>query len=118
MTTPMRSINCAEFGDRLADVLERETDEATRAGVEAHAAACADCGALLDDLRALRIQSANLPELVGSGLDHADPHEPVAVAASGSLVERHRPLVLPAPVAVVRAVDDHGSPTTICMAPF
>ena len=34
------------------------------------------------------------------------------------LVERHRPLVLPAPVAVVRAVDDHGSLSTICMAPL
>jgi hypothetical protein len=66
MTTPIRSITCAEFGDRLADVLERETDDATRAAVEAHAAACADCGALLGDLRDLRTHAANLPELVPS----------------------------------------------------
>lgn len=59
-------ITCDEFGDLLADVLERTVDETTRARVEAHALACDDCGPLLADLRKLRIDAANLPELVPS----------------------------------------------------
>jgi hypothetical protein len=50
----------------LADFLEREVDERTRAAVEAHALGCADCGPLLADLRKLRIDAANLPELAPS----------------------------------------------------
>lgn len=57
---------CDEFGDRLADFLERDVDETVRASMEAHALACADCGALLADLRKLRIDAANLAELAPS----------------------------------------------------
>ncbi|HVX41413.1 MAG TPA: hypothetical protein VHB25_17745 [Gemmatimonadaceae bacterium] len=60
MTTP---ITCDAFGDRLADFLERDVDETIRASMEAHALGCADCGALLADLRKLRIDAANLQEL-------------------------------------------------------
>jgi len=60
------TMTCDEFGDVLADVLERTVDEATRARVEAHALACGDCGPLLADLRKLRIDAANLPELAPS----------------------------------------------------
>jgi hypothetical protein len=41
-------------------------DEATRAGLESHALSCADCGALLADMRKLRIDASDLPELVPS----------------------------------------------------
>lgn len=54
---------CDEFGDRLADFLERDVDETVRASMEAHALACGDCGALLAELRKLRIDAANMPEL-------------------------------------------------------
>jgi hypothetical protein len=64
MTTS--NLNCDDFADRLADFLERDADEATRTSMEAHALACADCGSLLADLRRLRIDAANLPELVPS----------------------------------------------------
>jgi Putative zinc-finger len=66
MTIPKVSITCDRFADKLADFLEREADEPTRAGIEAHAQTCAECGALLNDLRALRLSAANLPELAPS----------------------------------------------------
>jgi hypothetical protein len=58
MTIPQ--LTCDEFADTLADFLEREVDERTRAAVEAHALSCGDCGPLLADLRKLRIDAANL----------------------------------------------------------
>jgi len=64
MTTT--EMTCADFSDRLPAYLERETDEPTRAALERHAVTCAECGALLADLRKLRIDAANLPELVPS----------------------------------------------------
>jgi hypothetical protein len=64
MTT--NGINCDTFNDRLAAYLEHETDDATRASIERHALSCAECGALLADLRSLRIDAANLPELAPS----------------------------------------------------
>lgn len=65
MTNPT-SITCERFADMLADFLEHDVDEATRADVERHALACADCGSLLSDLRRLRLEAANLPELAPS----------------------------------------------------
>jgi hypothetical protein len=64
MTT--NGITCDTFNDRLAAYLEHETDDATRASIERHALSCAECGALLADLRSLRIDAANLPELAPS----------------------------------------------------
>lgn len=63
MTNP---ITCDRFADELARFLERETDEATRATMEAHASGCANCESLLSDLRRLRIEAADLPELAPS----------------------------------------------------
>jgi hypothetical protein len=60
------NVLCDEFTERLADLLERDVDEAARAALEAHALACPDCGALLADLRNLRIDAANLPSLAPS----------------------------------------------------
>ena len=64
MTTPIREVNCDQFADMLADFLEREVPESTRAAMETHALACVDCGPLLADLRKLRVDAANLGELV------------------------------------------------------
>jgi hypothetical protein len=63
MTNPKVSITCDQFAESLADFLERDVDDGTRTGVEAHAAVCAECASLLADLRALRLSAANLPEL-------------------------------------------------------
>ena len=62
----IRETQCDAFAERLADLLERDVDESARAALEAHALACADCGALLSDLRALRIDASSLPPLVPS----------------------------------------------------
>jgi putative zinc finger protein len=56
-------IQCNEFAERLADLLEREADEPTRAALEAHALSCADCGSVLADLRKLRVDASNMPLL-------------------------------------------------------
>ena len=60
MTT---NVHCEEFVERLADLLERDVDETTRAALESHAVSCGDCGPLLADLRKLRIDASNLPLL-------------------------------------------------------
>jgi hypothetical protein len=62
-TPPM---SCDEFANRLADFLEREVDEPTRIAIESHALGCDDCGALLTDLRQLRVDAAELPVLAPS----------------------------------------------------
>ena len=64
MTTNV--MTCEDFSDRLMAYLEHETDDATRAALERHALSCAECGALLADLRRLRIEASNLPELTPS----------------------------------------------------
>jgi len=61
MTSPMTH---DAFNEQLMAYLEGETDDATRSGLERHAHECAACGALLADLRALRAESAKLPELL------------------------------------------------------
>lgn len=67
MTDPVRStISCERFNDTLADFLERDVSESTRAEMESHALACEACGPLLADLRKLRIDAANLEELAPS----------------------------------------------------
>lgn len=67
MTNPIEStMNCEQFADTLPDFLERDVNEAMRASLEAHAASCAECGSLLSDLRKLRVDAANLPELTPS----------------------------------------------------
>jgi len=61
MTSPI--MTCELFAERLADSLESDVDAATRAALDAHAARCANCGALLADLRRLRTAAAALPAL-------------------------------------------------------
>ena len=59
----MNTMTCEGFSDRLMAYLEHETDDTTRAALERHAVTCAECGALLADLRKLRVDASNLPEL-------------------------------------------------------
>jgi len=56
-------VDCEKFVDRLADLLERDLDETTRAALESHALSCGDCGPLLADVRKLRIDASSLPVL-------------------------------------------------------
>jgi hypothetical protein len=59
-TTPL---TCDGFANALADYLERDDTPRVRAAVEAHAASCAACGALLADLQELRVDASGLPTL-------------------------------------------------------
>jgi hypothetical protein len=56
------TVNCEWFAGHLANFLERDADETTRLGMEAHAASCLACGTLLADLHAIRTHAAHLPE--------------------------------------------------------
>jgi len=61
MTIP--HLTCDQFAERLADYLESDTNESARRAIEAHVAECAECGALLADLRQIRTEAAALPVL-------------------------------------------------------
>ena len=63
MTHSSANISCDQFADGLGDLLERDLGDPERTHLEAHALACAECGALLADLRKLRIDAANLATL-------------------------------------------------------
>ena len=89
MTNPM---TCDEFADRLSDYLEGDVDASTRIAIEAHAASCDDCGALLADLRTLQVNATNLPELspkrdLWAGIA-ARIETPVVELKNGGTVER------------------------------
>lgn len=58
MTIP--TISCEQFVEQLADYLESGVSEQVRGAIDAHAARCAECGALLADLRELRVNAAAL----------------------------------------------------------
>ena len=60
MTNPM---TCDQFADHLADYLEGGMGATTKVAMETHASTCAECGALLADLRRLQVDATNLPEL-------------------------------------------------------
>jgi hypothetical protein len=62
-TTPL---TCDGFANALADYLERDDSPRFRAAVEAHAASCPECGALLADVQQLQVDAAGLPTLTPS----------------------------------------------------
>ena len=61
-----RLMTCEQLDERLADWLEREVDADTDAALTRHAAGCARCGALVNDLRSIRRAAAALPVLAPS----------------------------------------------------
>ena len=62
--TPL--MTCEQLDERLADWLEQEVDSHTDAALARHAASCARCGALVNDLRSIRRAAASLPALTPS----------------------------------------------------
>jgi Putative zinc-finger len=66
MSGTARTITCDEFTDRLMDLLEGDVDDATRAAMEAHAHECAECRALLADLRRVSHDASRLPMVTPS----------------------------------------------------
>jgi hypothetical protein len=61
-----RIMNCEQMADALQDYLEQDAAPEVRAGVEAHAAGCADCAALITDLHRISAEASQLPALVPS----------------------------------------------------
>lgn len=59
-------MTCDTFAGQLTDYLEGDASGLVRAGVDAHAAGCGACGALLADLVALPLDARALPALVPS----------------------------------------------------
>jgi hypothetical protein len=59
-------MTCDQFAARAAEYLELDLDPAARARLDAHAAACTACGALLADLALLRADASLLPALAPS----------------------------------------------------
>ena len=60
------SFDCERFAEHLMDHIEGDDDAATRARMDAHAASCADCRALLADVRRISHEAADLPTLTPS----------------------------------------------------
>ena len=58
MTIP--TISCEQFVEQLAGYLESDVTDQVRGAIDAHATRCAECGALLADLRELRVNAAAL----------------------------------------------------------
>ena len=65
MTTYM-PLDCDGFAAELADYLEGDAPDAVRAAMETHAAVCADCRQLLEDIGTIRDEAAALPTLTPS----------------------------------------------------
>jgi anti-sigma factor RsiW len=65
-TNANMAITHDDFNEQLMAFLEGDLDDAAHAAVERHAQECAACGALLADLRALRVEASKLPELTPS----------------------------------------------------
>jgi len=60
------SFDCEQFAEHLMDHIEGDDDAATRARMEAHAATCAECRAILADVRRISRDAAELPTLAPS----------------------------------------------------
>jgi Putative zinc-finger len=61
-----RLITCEQLDERLSEWLDHDLDAGTRTALEQHAAGCARCAGLVDDLASIRRQAASLPELTPS----------------------------------------------------
>lgn len=59
----MTDMTCDRFDDRLPALMEGEVSSGERERLEAHAAACGRCGALVADLRGIAREAGVLPEL-------------------------------------------------------
>ena len=108
-------LDCDGFAAALADYLEGDAPNAVRAAVEAHAEECADCRALLADLRAIPQQAAALPALtpsrdLWSGIaERIDtPVRPLVRPATRTVVATRRSWARPAIAAAALVVVTAG----------
>jgi anti-sigma factor RsiW len=62
----MRTLTCGEFEHGLGDHLDGGASAAARASMDAHAATCGDCAALLAGVSSIVAEARSLPELAPS----------------------------------------------------
>ena len=56
-------MSCDGFAAKIAEFLDGDLSESGRVAMSAHAAGCAQCGALLSELESVRMEAASLPLL-------------------------------------------------------
>ena len=108
-------LDCDGFAAALADYLEGDAPDAVRAAVEAHADYCAECSALLADLRAIPQHAAALPALapsrdLWSGIaERIDARVlPLQRPATRTIVPAHRSWARPAIAAAALVIVTAG----------
>jgi anti-sigma factor RsiW len=102
------AMSCENFSDVLSAYLEGELDATQTAAVEAHAASCADCGALLADLQHITNDAAALPVLAPSrdlwtGIEARIETPVISIAERPQLVARNRQWLVAAALVFVTA---------------
>ncbi|HXK59894.1 MAG TPA: zf-HC2 domain-containing protein, partial [Acidobacteriota bacterium] len=56
-------MNCSRFETLLSDYLEEALDSRVRAALDLHLQVCPDCSSLVDAVRSVRSQLAELPQI-------------------------------------------------------
>ena len=103
--TPM---TCERFEERLADYMEGDVQGAERALLDAHAASCAACGALVADLRRIVAEAATMPAIepprsVWAGIESRIAANVVPIATRRRTVPLVRALTAAAAMILVTA---------------
>jgi len=103
--TPM---TCERFEERLADYMEGDVHGAERALLDAHAASCAPCGALVADLRKIVAEAATMPPIeppraVWAGIESRIAADVVPIATRRRTVPLVRALTAAAAMILVTA---------------
>ena len=103
--TPM---TCEQFEERLADYMEGDVHGAERALLDAHAASCAACGALVADLRKIVAEAATMPPIeppraVWAGIESRIAADVVPIATRRRTVPLVRALTAAAAMILVTA---------------
>ncbi|HEY2026474.1 MAG TPA: hypothetical protein VGG78_05665 [Gemmatimonadaceae bacterium] len=114
MSTHVRPLDCDGFASRLADYLEGDAPETVRSAMDAHAAICTECSAVLEDLAIIRRDSAALPSFapprdLWTGIaERLDESVVVPMGAGRSLRRMPRQWMRPAAAAAALIVVTAG----------
>ena len=116
MSDHMIPMDCNGLADQLSVYLEGDAPDAVRVAIEAHAASCAGCGALLADIAGIRTAAVALPVLtpsrdLWSGIAEriAAPVAPLAASRASTITRRSwlRPSLAAAALVLITAGVTH-----------
>jgi hypothetical protein len=101
-------MTCERFEERLADYMEGDVHGAERALLDAHAASCSACGALVADLRKIVAEAATMPPIeppraVWAGIESRIAADVVPIATRRRTVPLVRALTAAAAMILVTA---------------